>query len=62
MISYAPFEVEEPQVIAKPQPAQRQQIRTVKTMNKVTIGDEGTECNYLIFVFIIGLFYIISTE
>ena len=56
MISYAPFEVEEPQVTVTPQPiVSRQKIPEVQVMN------EGTECNYLIFVFIAGLLYILSS-
>jgi hypothetical protein len=59
MISYAPFEVEEPQVTIESRPVPQQKPAPVK---KMSFGNEGTECNYLIFVFIAGLLYIISTE
>jgi len=59
MISYAPFEVEEPQVTVESRPVSRKKPAPAK---KMSFGNEGTECNYLIFVFIIGLLYIISTE
>ena len=60
MISYAPFEVEEPQVKSIPQQQKEVVSAQVPSVNK--IGHEGTECNYLIFVFIIGVLYIISSE
>lgn len=60
MISYAPFEVDErPQVV---EVAPRQPVEPKRPEKKVVFGEEGTECNWLIFVFIIGLLYIISTE
>jgi len=61
MISYAPFEAEEPQVVIQTRPISRPPQQPVQ-QKTVLLQNEGTECNYIIFVFIIGILYLISLE
>lgn len=55
MISYAPFEAEMPVVVHKPRPVKPQEKKSkIPTM-------EGTECNYVVLVFLIGIMYLLIT-
>lgn len=58
MISYAPFETEMPAVVHETRPVQQ----TVKPQKKSKIpAMEGTECNYVVLVFLIGIMYLLIT-
>ena len=53
MISYAPFEAEMPVVVRKARPVKPQKKKSkIPTM-------EGTECNYVVLVFLIGIMYLL---
>lgn len=55
MISYAPFEVEMPVVVRETRPVKPQKKKPkIPTM-------EGTECNYVVLVFLIGIMYLLIT-
>ena len=55
MISYAPFEEEKPIVVPK-------QVKVpgpiIKKESKIP-AMEGTECNYVVLVFLIGIMYLL---
>ena len=57
MIAYAPFEVETPVVVQKPRP----QVIKMKPNKPKIPTMEGTECNYVVLVFLIGIMYLIIT-
>jgi len=57
MIAYAPFEMETPVVVQKPRPVVGK--RATKKPKIPTM--EGTECNYVVLVFLVGIMYLIIT-
>tara|TARA_R110002074_G_scaffold8841_1_gene35743 strand:- start:11003 stop:11191 length:189 start_codon:yes stop_codon:yes gene_type:complete len=59
MISYAPFENEKPVVVHKPQPVPQPARRKIVKSKIPTM--EGTECNYVVLVFLIGIIYLLIT-
>lgn len=59
MISYAPFEAEMPVVVHETRPA-KQLTRPQKKKSKIPTM-EGTECNYVVLVFLIGILYLLIT-
>lgn len=58
-LSYAPI-VPEKEEIVLPRPIQHQ-VKPAKDSSSPPQREEGTECNYLLIFFIIGLIYIINT-
>ena len=57
-ISYAPFDAEPPQVVQKypVQPAKK----PVPQKKRIP-GPEGTECNYVVIAFVLGIMYLLMT-
>jgi hypothetical protein len=58
MISYAPFEAEMPVVVRETRPVQ--QPTEPQKKSKIP-AMEGTECNYVVLVFLIGIMYLLIT-
>lgn len=57
MIAYAPFEAEMPVVVHRPKTEnEKRQIKKPKIPTM-----EGTECNYVVLVFLIGIMYLLIT-
>ena len=59
MIAYAPFEADMPVVVHNPRPVQ-QPVKPQKKKSKIPTM-EGTECNYVVLVFLIGIMYLLIT-
>ena len=59
MISYAPFEAEMPVVVRETRPV-KQPTKPQKKKSKIPTM-EGTECNYVVLVFLIGIMYLLIT-
>lgn len=66
MISYAPFDVQEPPLSAVQEPTKSVQIIQAKApaARRSTRGieNEKTECNYVILVFLIGVIYLMLSS
>ncbi len=60
MISYAPFEAEMPVVVRETRPLQ-QPVKPQKKKKSKIPTMEGTECNYVVLVFLIGIMYLLIT-
>ena len=58
-LSYAPI-VPEMEEVVLPKPVQHQ-AKPAKVSSPPPHREEGTECNYLLIFFILGLVYIINT-
>ena len=67
MISYAPFDVQEPPLSAVQEPSRVVSVtqpRAPIQRRQASRGleDEKTECNYVIIVFLIGVIYLMSSS